>query len=211
MANVTLIVLIIEMDKFVTFATAVIVPDIEVSDVRCRKMKGSKDSFDIIYEQNRQRIIFFADSYVNDPDKAEDIAHDVFIALWNNIEKIDSGAEVAYLYASARNMCLNYLKHKVIAKKYNDKTLAAKTSWLNAAALEEDDSSVIFEKDIKERVAKGMDMMSDKVRRTFMLSRIKGMKNREIAKAEGVAESTVEARITSALLVMKKVLKDYLK
>jgi len=42
------------------------------------------------------------------------------------------------------------------------------------------------------------------------MSRFKGLKNREIAGIEGVGESTIEARITAALLIMKRLLKDYI-
>jgi Sigma-70, region 4. len=53
--------------------------------------------------------------------------------------------------------------------------------------------------------------MKDKVRRTFLLSRGKGLKNKEIAEIEGVAESTIEARMSHALLIMRKMFKDYIK
>ena len=52
--------------------------------------------------------------------------------------------------------------------------------------------------------------MKPKVRHTFLLSRIKGVKNKQIAVIEGITESAVEARISSALKVMRKLLKDYL-
>ena len=53
--------------------------------------------------------------------------------------------------------------------------------------------------------------MKKRVRRTFLLSRIEGMKYSEIAEAEDVSVRAVEARISSALLTLRILLKDYLR
>lgn len=167
--------------------------------------------FEEIYNKNHSKMIAFAYSYLNDIDEAKNIAHDVFITFWKNRENVNLQENVLpYLFASTKNMCLNHLRKKGYASQYTDHTIREKTDYLNTIALESNSSVKIYETDVEAIIYKGIESMKPKVRHTFVMSRMKGLKNREIAMAEGIAESTVEARITSALLVMRKLLKDYL-
>ncbi|MHC1780028.1 MAG: sigma-70 family RNA polymerase sigma factor [Bacteroidales bacterium] len=175
----------------------------------CCSMDDARKKFEEVYAGNFKKLSFFANSYLNDMQEAENVVQDVFEALWKNFDSIEYDKVVTYIFVAARNMCLNRLKRRNIAQKYN--SYKSKSDYLNSIALESSDSLHIFEKDINEIVAKGMNSMKNKVRRTFMLSRIKGLKNREIADVEGVVESTIEARISSALLLMRKMLDDYMK
>jgi len=109
-----------------------------------------------------------------------------------------------------RNSCLNALRKRLNANKYSDSSIKEKTDLLNYSALESSGFSRLYEVDVESIISKGMTMMKPKVRRTFVMSRFKGLKNREIAGIEGVGESTIEARITAALLIMKRLLKDYI-
>lgn len=181
---------------------------IPVASTDCA-MKNEKQKFEDIYSQNCRKIMYFANSYLNDMDEAKNVTNDVFITLWKNMSNIEQEKVVAYIFITAKNMCLNILKRRTIIQKYN--SYKFKTDYLNSIALENNEATYIYEKDMEEIMLKGIKLMKTKVRRTFMLSRIKGLKNREIADMEGVVESTVEARITSALLIMRKMLHDYIK
>lgn len=181
---------------------------IPVASTDCA-MKNEKQKFEDIYSQNCRKIMYFANSYLNDMDEAKNVTNDVFITLWKNMSNIEQEKVVAYIFITAKNMCLNILKRRTIIQKYN--SYKFKTDYLNSIALENNEATYIYEKDMEEIILKGIKLMKTKVRRTFMLSRIKGLKNREIADMEGVVESTVEARITSALLIMRKMLHDYIK
>ncbi|MEF9930719.1 MAG: RNA polymerase sigma-70 factor [Bacteroidales bacterium] len=172
---------------------------------------GDIKIFEEIYNKNHPKLVSFAYSYLNDIDEAKNVAHDVFIAFWKNKNNVNLQENVMpYLFASTKNMCLNLLRKKNYALKYSEHTIREKTNYLNTIALENNSSIKIYESDVENIISRGMTQMKPKVRQTFLMSRVKGLKNREIASAEGVAESTVEARITSALLVMRKLLKDYL-
>ena len=51
--------------------------------------------------------------YVNNIDTAEDIAQDSFTAYWEKLNKGDKIENVkAYLYATARNKSIDYLKEQ---------------------------------------------------------------------------------------------------
>lgn len=167
--------------------------------------------FEDIYNKHIRQVTLFAYNYLNDLDEAKNIAHDTFIAFWKNKENVNLKDNVLpYLLATTKNRCLNVLRKKQYSGRYTRHLTRAKTDILNTIALESASSIKIYESDVERIISHGMNLMKPKVRRTFFMSRMNGLKNREIAHVEGIAESTVEARISSALLVMRKLLKDYL-
>lgn len=171
---------------------------------------NKKAQFERIYSANLQRVIFFASGYLGDISEAQNVAHDVFTSFWKKMDSIDAERSVAYLYEAAKNSCLNILRKRMNANKYADSSVKERADFLNYTALENSWSPKLYEVDVKSIISRGMSLMKPKVRRTFVMSRFQGIKNKDIAVIENIAESTVEARITAALLIMKKLLKDYI-
>ena len=52
--------------------------------------------------------------------------------------------------------------------------------------------------------------MKDSVRETFHLSRFRNMTNEEVARELGISVKTVEYRMSSALRILKKNLRDFI-
>ena len=57
---------------------------------------------------------------------------------------------------------------------------------------------------------KSLNKLPDRCREIFELSRLQGLKNREIAAKLNLSEKTVENQVTKALHILKEELKDYL-
>lgn len=168
-------------------------------------------AFEQLYNMHLKRMIHFAHCYIDDWEEARNIAHDVFVSLWKRRETVDFDANLLpFLYTCTKNSCLNYLRKQNYSKQYSQYTVKQKTDYLNRVALEHTNSLDIYNSDVEQIFLKGINKMKPKVRHTFLLSRIKGVKNKQIAVIEGITESAVEARISSALTVMRKLLKDYL-
>lgn len=172
---------------------------------------NNKAAFEQLYNEHHKRMIHFARCYIGDWEEARNIAHDVFVSLWKRRETVDFDANLLpFLYTCTKNSCLNYLRKQNYSKQYSEYTAKQKTDYLNRAALEHTNSLDIYNTDVEQIFLKGINKMKPKVRHTFLLSRMKGIKNKQIALVEGITESAVEARISSALSVMRKMLKDYL-
>lgn len=170
-----------------------------------------REAFEQLYNVHHKKIIYFAHCYIDDWEEARNIAHDVFVSLWKRRETVDFDANLLpFLYTCTKNSCLNYLRKQNYSKQYSQYTVKQKTDYLNMVALENTNSLDIYNTDVEQIFLKGINKMKPKVRHTFLLSRIKGVKNKQIAVIEGITESAVEARISSALKVMRKLLKDYL-
>ena len=70
------------------------------------------------------------------------------------------------------------------------------------------DESVFL--DVKEQICKAIQDLPERYRQTFILSRFTGLSNKEIASQLGLSVRTVESYMTSALKILRVVLKDYL-
>lgn len=183
------------------------------SNIKTQEIFHTDDEklFEEIYNKHLQRIVSFAYSYLNDIEDAKNVAHDVFISFWRSKDNVNLKDNVLpYLMSITKNKCLNILKKNISAQKYSNRILHAKYDYINSIAMESHSAMKIYETEIEVLMNRAVGQMKPKIKDTFLQSRVKGLKNKEIAHAEGVAESTIEARITSALLVMRKLLKDYL-
>lgn len=57
-------------------------------------------------------------------EDAEDIVHDVFLKIYENVDKIPEDMSFnSYMFTSVKNSCLNYLRHKNVVDKNQDKLL----------------------------------------------------------------------------------------
>lgn len=183
----------------------------KVPETKIIFQEGDEKLFEEIYTKYLPRIVSFAYGYLNNTQEAQNVAQDVFIAFWRSKDNVILQEKVLpYLIVITKNQCLNILKRNNRAKEYCIRSLDEKTTYLNTVALGNRGAMKIYETEVNTLINKAVSQMKPKIRETFLKSRVKGLKNREIAQNEGVAESTIEARIKIALLIMKKLLKDYL-
>lgn len=71
--------------------------------------KGLKNS----YKEFFKPLCLFALGYVREQDVAIEVVQDTFLSLWLNRKKMtDTNHLQAFLYTSARNRCISYLRKK---------------------------------------------------------------------------------------------------
>ena len=75
-----------------------------VQIIRSDKTKGIRLLFDHYY----QSLVLYADRYLRDNQKAEDIVQEFFVKLWedNYLEKVPVVGLTSYLFIAVRNSCL---------------------------------------------------------------------------------------------------------
>ncbi|PKO99845.1 MAG: hypothetical protein CVU13_04780 [Bacteroidetes bacterium HGW-Bacteroidetes-8] len=164
--------------------------------------------FEDIYRRHFKKVVYFAYRYLNDQEKAQNIAQDVFLALWGQMEVLDKNGEVLpYLFILTKYRCLNWLRKEKQHLKFKSNTL---TNYdISITALADDSSTSLYHTEIEVLVNEALKKMPDKVKDTFVLSRFKNLKNKEIATLQNISVKTVEYRISFAFRVLRKILKDY--
>lgn len=166
--------------------------------------------FEEVYSSGLHRVEFYAHSFLGDMEEARSVAQEAFTKLWERRTEVDFSEDVLpFVMIIARNSCLNILRRRKIKGKYDD-FAAYRQSMFNLEVLEQASSVNIYEKEVQGLVKRALEAMPQKVKETFLLSRDKNYKNREIAELQGIGISTVEFRLASAVRIFRRYLKDYL-
>ena len=168
--------------------------------------------FKYVYTEYYPKLKRFAQEYVLAEEDAENIVHDVFTDLWERWSMLSSHNNLlAFLFLSVKNKCIDFLRRKTISQQIGDKikeeyllTLSA-----NLHALDSFDDELSSEEKIQTLVKKAINSLPDKCREIFLMSKIEGKKQKEIANELNISIKTVEAQISIAYKKLRIELKDF--
>ncbi len=175
------------------------------------RLSALKSFFEETYRRHLKKVQFYAYNYLCDHAEAKSVAHDVFLALWENIEDVDTERDILpYLIVIAKFKCMNLLRSKGYHKKYRDsEDNRHMRHILLYEALNDFTATYLYSGEIMELVGRSLEQMPAAVKDTFILSRRQHMKNHEIARLQMISVKTVEYRINYALKVLRKNLEGY--
>ena len=131
---------------------------------------------------------------------AEDILQDAFIKLWNKKDQIENINIEAYLFRLVRNQCLDYIRLvRVISEKTTELESASKYEELYRIDFIRDEPYLLICEELKSEIEKTINSLPERCREVFILSRIEGLKNREIAEKLQISIKNVERHLARAL------------
>lgn len=169
--------------------------------------------FEDIYLSYFSKMKYFALEYVIREEDAENIVQDVFTELWEKKEMLSMHINlVAYLFTTVKNRCLNHLRHKTIVQE--TATLMQEeyliTLRMNLNSLEAFDQNLFSDQDIEKLITRALDTLSPKCREIFVMSKIEGKKQKQIAAELNISINTVETQIGIAYKKLRTELKEHL-
>lgn len=157
------------------------------------------------------RLVAYADSIVKDHSTALDMVQDTFFTFWKKYPRQDEKSAARLLFAMTRNRCINYLKRERLLNHVDLSFLddIQKTEKLFGLDFYYDaPDSPLIRKEVENQVEKVLSLLPDRCREVFIMSRFKGMKNREIAEKLGISQTAVEKHIRRALASFTKEAKE---
>ncbi len=173
-------------------------------DLITRFKNGDQTAFELLFHFYYPGLVMYSMQFTTDRAEAEEIVQDFFVRFWQKRQQfIVSDSLKSYLFLSVKNGSLNFLKHKKIEEKYIKAMLELSGQHLVF------DPDLYVASELQEKVKDAVDLLPEKCREIFIMSRFKGMKNEEIADELQLSKRTVETQISKALKVMKAELKDY--
>lgn len=169
--------------------------------------------FEDIYLSYFSKMKHFAQEYVIREEDAENIVQDVFTELWEKKEVLSMQINlIAYLFTTIKNKCLNHLRHKTIiqetANQLQEEYIL--TLRMNLNSLEAFDQNLFSEQDIEKIITRALNTLSPKCREIFIMSKIEGKKQKQIATELNISINTVETQIGIAYKKLRVELKGYL-
>lgn len=162
--------------------------------------------FEALYHQYKVLVYNVALHYVQNVEDAEEITQDVFVQVYQSIEKFQNNATFkTWIYRITINKSLDFIKHKKSKKRLfifgnsanSEKELQQASNFEHPGiALERQEDAALLFKIINE--------LTENQRTAFILSKLDGLSNPEIASIMEVSISSVESLIFRAKTTLKE-------
>lgn len=131
-----------------------------------RTLPGTAE-FAELYETHSKAVYYLALKFLADPQKAEDVTHDVFLKVYRKLGEFRGDSSIrTWLYRITINHCQN-LKQSWNAR--NIHTTADDTVWNTTVAPTDSPLQVLETKELGERIQKALASLSEEYRLLLLL------------------------------------------
>ncbi len=173
-------------------------------------IKGEKKAFEAVYLDYFDMLFHLALGYIGERETAHGLVQDTFAKLWEHRKELHNETNIRnYLYTITKNSCLNHLRQQEIVFRNNRDYLIPELRY-RQEALESFGDSFDDVENLIGKVDEAIEHLPENIRTTFKLNRFESLTYVQIAEKLDISPKTVEARISKALKILRKDLKDYL-
>lgn len=157
----------------------------------------SQKEFKLLFDNNFEQLRDYVYFMCGNIEQAEDVAQEAFMKLWEKRTEIKKETVISYLFRIAHNIFINQTRHAKVSFNFQNQNNFQ----------EIDNSSPEYELEFKEfdiQLQNALARLPEKIRVTFLMNRIDGLKYKEIAERMDVSIKTIEKRIQKAVSLLKK-------
>lgn len=159
---------------------------------------GKEKAYAKLFQEYYRPLAVFANKYLKDLDSSKELVQDLFVSLYENRRtQVITTSLKSYLYQSVRNRCLNQLKKEEVRRDYQKQ---AQQSGASNDSLEDQ----IHANELEHQIFRILKQLSPKCREVFIMSRVKGIKNQEIADKLEISIRTVEKHISNGIKELRQ-------
>jgi RNA polymerase sigma-70 factor (family 1) len=156
---------------------------------------GDENGFKEFYHAQFFKLYQFAYSFLHSKEPSEEIANDVFLALWQKrgtLHKIDNIN--VYLYVSVKNACLNYLRRNNMPVPVSVDDLPVYHFQLIA-----DPELLLHQKELQQQISEAVEQLPPRCRLIFKLVKEDGLSYKEVASILELSIKTIDSQLCLAL------------
>lgn len=151
-------------------------------------------AFCAIYDIFKVKCWSFALSLLKDEEMSRDVVHDVFVKVWLHRDKVTDATSISsYLFRMMSNAVKDVFKQQSRSAEFV-KEASVNMEGLSDAVNEDSDLT-----DTREMISEALNEMPEKRRNVFLMSRVNGIPNDDIAEMLGVSKRTVENHLSRAM------------
>jgi RNA polymerase sigma-70 factor (ECF subfamily) len=171
-----------------------------------RMAEGDRDALAELYDRLSRPLYATAKHILNDAAEAQDVVHDVFIALWENAASFDTGRGAAFSWAVTltRNRSIDRLRTRTNRARLLDASFPDDLTFGGPELLGGDGRAELGDR--ADAVASALDTLPAEQRRALELAFFSGLTQKEIADSLSEPIGTVKARIRRGLIKLRDVL-----
>lgn len=163
--------------------------------------KGNRHAFEWLFLEWHPKLVDFFCRLLGDEETAYDLAQDVFFDVWTSRSKFAQvNSFSSYLFQMARFKAFNHFDRSAVKARFRSESL------VTAPDSEPSGESALYAAETSALMREALNQMPEKRRTVFIMSRLQGYSNDEIAAKLGISKRTVENHITTVLADLKKVM-----
>jgi len=167
--------------------------------------QDSEEAFEVLYLRHWENIYKAAFVLLKDSSASKDVVQDIFIWLWQKRNQLEIQTLPAYLKTAVKFKVANYIRSGNFRESFFE-TLGKLTITENAPEAAE----ITEMKELKAIIINAVELLPDKCRTIYKLSRNENLTNQQIADQLGLSVKTVEGQMTIALRRIKGAIGPYL-
>lgn len=170
-------------------------------------------NFETFYIAWYPRAKYFAREYVLSDAEAENIVQDVFLHLYERWNLLDNNINfIAYFFTSIKNRCIDYLRKQMqefqtVNELQSEYELTIRMKY---DSLEIFDTDFPNEESLEKRLETALQKLPERCREIFIMNKLQGKKQKQIAEELQISINTVETQMGIAYKKLREELKDYL-
>lgn len=168
----------------------------QLSDSRLCSEMVYKSIFESHFRMLRNFLIYKYKSV----ERAEDVAQNAFVILWENCGKVQPEQAKSFLFTTAIRLSLNILKHDKVVSNF---ALSSKPTGVHGESPE----FLMVEDELRSALEKAIGDLPEKQRTVFLMNRFENQSYTQIATLLDLSVKTVEKRMHNALMALRKVIK----
>lgn len=156
------------------------------------------EQFKHLFYTHYNALCVTAYHYLLDKDLAEDVVQETLIKFWelgkDSLSDLKTGY---YLRQAVKNNCVSELR-----RRRND--VSMDNHFLESFDLASEEESEERQNHLLERLDAAIGELPERCREVFLLSKMKQMKQQEVADRLGISVKTVENQMTKAIAMLRK-------
>jgi RNA polymerase sigma-70 factor (ECF subfamily) len=162
--------------------------------------------FENLYNQYSVLVYNLALNYLQNVEDAEEITQDVFIQINNSLSKFEEKSSLkTWIYRITINKCLDFIKHKNSQKRYFIFGKKSQNEFEIANVSNFEHPGILLENKEKAKVLFDIiNELGENQKTAFLLSKVDGLSNPEIAEIMNLSISSVESLVFRAKNTLKE-------
>jgi RNA polymerase sigma-70 factor (ECF subfamily) len=165
--------------------------------------QGDKSAFSAVYNRYYDEILYFTHKLTSSKEEAEDITVEIFLKLFKIHERFTNEPNIkAFLYITARNNCLNYLRK--LRQRKTDRKDFSDINESGANEIEDLESQhAIIESLLIKEIYEAVEDLPDKCKQVFKMIYIEGLETDIIALQLAITPATVRSQKRHAIELLR--------
>lgn len=167
-------------------------------------------AFELLVRQYSDRLCAFVYTNIRDAEATKELVQDLFLWIWRHRHEWEvRGDLTTYLYRSARNRAVSYMRHARLEQRWREEMVWTGNQTIAHADPVESDANVRAT-ELSAAIDRAVGSLPHRCREVFTLNREHHLSYREIAEALGISVKTVEVHMGRALAALRRQLTDWL-